>query len=117
LRIAAGTGRELRDSWPGRLAILAAIAVAAVLVSKSCGATDPDVSQDEAVAIAHAQVDYEPACEVVRFARQGLNREVWLVGLAPPGAGVGEYPSVQVDAETGEVISIRTVVGSFQCPQ
>jgi hypothetical protein len=55
------TARGLRDRPLGKIALFAAVLVAAVLVSRTCGATEADVSQDEAVEIARTQVDFGTA--------------------------------------------------------
>jgi hypothetical protein len=113
----AGTRRGLRDSWFGRVAIFAAIIVVALLVSRSCGATDPKISSDEAVEIAKGEVDYKPDCERVRFVKQGVpQQELWLVGLAKEIDGQrSDIANVLIDADTGEVVSVTPTTAVFQC--
>ena len=105
-----GTARALRDRPLGKLAILAAVLLAAFLVSRSCGDTRTDVSQDEAVVIAKAQVDFEPNDVRVRLQKRGFNSQpFWLVGLGVKGPD-GSYEqaiNVVIDAETGAVEEVR----------
>lgn len=93
--------------------MLLAVLVLAVVVSRSCGATEAEVSQEQAVAIAKRQVDFEPTEVVVRFLKRGLNqRGFWLVGLSREAA-TGEREqatNVIVDAETGEVTSVQEAI-------
>jgi hypothetical protein len=106
----AETARGLRDRPLGRILILLVVLVLAFAVSRSCGATEINVTQDEAVAIAKRQVDFEPTEVIVRFLKRGLNqREFWLVGLARQNsAGQREQATnVILSAETGEVTSVQ----------
>jgi Peptidase propeptide and YPEB domain len=105
-----GTARELRDRPLGRFAILAAVLLAAFLVSRSCGETRTDVSQEQAVAIAKAQVDFEPDDVRIRLQKRGVvSKPFWLVGLGIKEAD-GSYSqavNVLIDAETGSVEEVR----------
>lgn len=81
--------------------------------ARSCQDEEIKVSQDEAVALATEQVDFEPTRTMVRLLRQGLSREpFWFVSLAIP---VGDDPDtdlfrrltlVKINAKTGEVVSV-----------
>ncbi len=88
------------------------VLLAAVLVSKSCGKTDPDISQDQAIAIAERQVPFDPNKVVIRFQKRGVQqREYWLVGLGIIRSD-GSYEkatNVLVDATTGEVADVQEV--------
>jgi hypothetical protein len=109
----AETARGLRDRPFGRILVLLAVLVLAVAVSRSCGATEAEVSQEEAIAIAKREVDFEPTEVVVRFLKRGLNqRGFWLVGLSREDAS-GEREqatNVIVDAETGAVTSVEKAI-------
>lgn len=104
--------RGLRDTPWGKALILVVILVAAVLVARSCGKTDPKVSQDQAVEIARAEVPFEPNDVVIRFQKRGLTQdEYWLVGLGIKNAD-GTYEratNVLVDANSGEVAGVEPV--------
>ena len=106
---AAGTARGLRDRPLGKVAILVAILVAALLVAKSCGKTDPELSKEEAIAVARDAIDFEPECVFVRLIKRGLqSRETWAVSLSKPsGPDTSVVNVVQVDGDTGRVIEIR----------
>lgn len=85
-----------------------------VLVARSCGRTDPDISQERAIEIAKAQVAFEPNEVMIRYQRRGLNqREFWLVGLGIKRSD-GSYEratNVLVDADTGAVEAVEDAVG------
>ena len=83
-------------------------------MARSCGKTDPEVSQDQAVEIAKRQVSFEPNDVIVRLQKQGLTQEIfWLVGLGikRPDGSYERATSVLVDADTGEVAGIEPTIG------
>jgi hypothetical protein len=87
------------------VAILAAVLVAALLVARSCGATETAVSKDEAIEIARGEVDFTPDDVRVRLIKRGIqSQEFWLVGLA---RGQTEAVNVVIDADTGAVAEVR----------
>jgi hypothetical protein len=105
--------RGLRDRPLGRVAILAAILLAAVIVARSCGETAADVPKEEAVEIAKREVDFEPTDYQIRLIKQGVqSREIWLVGLERRGTDdrLLNATSVLVDANTGEVVDVEVTV-------
>jgi hypothetical protein len=104
-----GIGRGLRDSWLGRVAIFAVVLLAALLVARSCGATDPKISQNEAVGIAKGEIDYQPDCERIRFVKRGLSQqEIWLVGLAKEiDRTRSRVTNVLIDADSGEILQVQ----------
>ena len=107
------TARTLRDRPLGRVAILALVLVAALLVARSCGKTETKVSQDEAIAIAKNAVDFEPNNVIIRFLKQGLqSKPFWAVSLSikHPDGTLDPVVVVVVDATTGEVTEIRRSV-------
>ncbi len=106
----AGTGHGLRDSALGKAALLLAVLVAAFVASRSCASRDTEVSQDEAVAIAKRQVDYEADRVITRFVPRGIkSRPTWAVSLEGEGANgrVARLTIVVVDARDGHVLEIR----------
>lgn len=92
-----------------RIAIIVALLVAAVLVAKSCGKTDPELSTEEAIVVAKGAIDFEPACVFVRLIKRGFkSRETWAVSLSKPsGPDTSLVNVVQVDGDTGKVLEIR----------
>ena len=108
-----GTARGLRDRPLGRILVLLAVLVLAVAVSRSCGATEAKISQDEAIAIAKREVDFEPNEVIVRFLKRGINQQTfWLVGLAREDAAGRreEATNVILSAETGQVTSVQDAI-------
>jgi hypothetical protein len=106
---AAGTARGLRDRPLGKIAILVAILVAALLVAKSCGKTDPELTKEEAIEVAKGAIDYEPECVFVRLIKRGFqSRETWAVSLSKPsGPDTSLVNVIQVDGDTGQVVEVR----------
>jgi hypothetical protein len=104
--------RDLRDQLWFRIAIVVALIALIFAASRGCQRGGQDVSQDEAVEIAEGAVDFEPDPDQtqIRLLRQGLSFDSrWFVGLAQTGPD-GEPVNatiVEIDAETGEVVSIR----------
>jgi hypothetical protein len=83
--------------------------VAIFLVSRGCQTQGIDLTQDEAIAIAVEQVDFEPDRTIVRFVRRGVGfRPHWAVSLVREGES-GEPSSatvVLIDAADGDVVSV-----------
>jgi hypothetical protein len=112
LRSVGDTTHALRESAWGKALLLVLVLVAALLVSRSCGKTDPKISQDQAVAIAEREVDFEPNDVRVRYQKRGLRQgEYWLVGLGLRRED-GTYEratNVLVDGNTGDVAAVADV--------
>jgi hypothetical protein len=84
--------------------MLAAVLLLAFLATKTCASRDMEIDQDEAVAIARDEVDFEPENVQVRFVQRGLDtRPYWAVSLSTENAaGVRqECATVLVNGETG----------------
>jgi hypothetical protein len=117
----AGTRRRFRESAWAKAAILVAVLLAALVASRSCASRETEVSQEEAVAIAREEIDYEPDCARARFLPRGFqSRPTWAVSLVTVGAGgmLERATVVVVDGRTGDVIETRTErspTGSVRC--
>jgi hypothetical protein len=115
----SSNARGLRDRPLGRVAILVVVLLAAFLVSRSCGSTDPDIGQERAIAIARGELTFQPECVQVRFLRRGLRSEgFWAVSLWTLDAQ-GDFDKltlVLVSAEDGRVAGVnrRPVRGGTQ---
>lgn len=84
--------------------------LAAFLVSRSCGSSEPDVSQSEAEQIARDAVDYEPDRVLVRVIRRGIPpRSYWAVSLQTfeRTDSLDVVTVVVIDGQTGEITEIR----------
>jgi hypothetical protein len=104
-----GTRRGLRDRPLGKIAILVALLLTALLVARSCGSSQPEVTQAEAVEIARDAIDFEPARVQVRNVPRSLQgHRSWAVSLytGTPTAP-GRCRLVEVDARSGRVVSIK----------
>jgi hypothetical protein len=103
----ADARRGLRDTAWGKIALLLAVLLFAVVVARSCGSRDTEVTKEEATEIARAEVAYEPRCVLTRFIPRGLrSRPTWTVSLS---TGECQDPAaritfVSIDARTGDVL-------------
>jgi Peptidase propeptide and YPEB domain len=105
----AGSGRGLRDRPLGRIALLAAVLLFALLVARTCGSTQPDVSADEAVEIARAEINFEAPEYQIRNVPRGFDRRAWIVDLyTGTPRNPGRCSQVEIDAESGDVIRTRS---------
>jgi hypothetical protein len=83
--------------------------VAIFFVSRGCQRQGIDLSQDQAIAIAKKEVDFEPDRVVVRFIRRGIRfRPHWAVSLSQEAAdgSLRNITVVIVDAGSGKVVEI-----------
>ena len=114
MRTDAPTARGLRDSPFGKAAILVAVLLAALLVSRSCGSRETEISQEEAIEIARAEIDYEPDRVMTRFVPRGADsRANWAVSLSTVAEGgrLDRITVVVVDGRTGDVVETRVQRG------
>ncbi len=95
---------------PGRVAILIGLFVLALIFAKSCQQSQIRIDEQEAIALAKQQVDFEPKETQIRLVRQGLNRKpFWFVSLSDPigsaidPEGFTRLVVVKIDANKGSV--------------
>jgi Peptidase propeptide and YPEB domain len=105
----AGSRRGLRDRPLGRIAILVAVLLVALIASRSCASNTPEVSKDEAIDIAKGEISFAPDGVVVRNVPRSLDqRRVWAVSLF---TGTATRPQlcqvVEVDADSGDVDAVH----------
>ena len=106
---AAGSGRGFRDRPLGRVAILVVVLVVAFLVARTCGSTRPAVSAKEAVEIARERIDFDAPNVQIRNVPRGFERRAWIVSLYTGSpTNPGRCNQVEIDAESGEVVTIRS---------
>ncbi|HEX2109970.1 MAG TPA: PepSY domain-containing protein [Gaiellaceae bacterium] len=101
--------RSFRESPWAKAAILVAVLIVAFGVSRSCGSSAGAVSQEEAVEIARGEIDYQPdGINVRNFPRGIPPRRLWAVKLyTGTQSDPGRMTEVVIDAETGDVLSVR----------
>ena len=104
-KAAAQRTRDLRDSPLFRIAALLTVLLLAFLATKSCARQDNKISQDEAVAIARAHVDFTPDKHQIRYLPQGLPPVYyWAVSLYTVKNGHPvRVQVVLVNATTGDI--------------
>jgi hypothetical protein len=86
------------------------VLVAAVLVAKSCGSRDTEVTQDEAIEIARDEIDFEPDQTMTRFLPRGFqSRPTWAVSFSTTrrDGSLDQVVVVVVDAREGDVVEVR----------
>jgi hypothetical protein len=88
--------------------MLAVVLLAALLVARTCGSSQPGISQEEAIEIAKTQVRFEPDHAQVRNVPRGLRgRRSWAVSLYTGRfSNPGQCRVVEIDADTGNVNSV-----------
>lgn len=101
-------------SVPGRTKLLLATgAVLAISLIFFRGCSGVEVSEEDAVATARAEIDFEPERTEARVLRQGFpTRPVWVVVFTVPDPEGGRddflrRAAVWVDAGTGELIDVE----------
>jgi hypothetical protein len=85
--------------------------VAALVVARTCGSADKNVSQEEAVEIAAERAGFEPCpeepCRQIRYVQRGIpTRAYWAVVLSDEIDEEGQpnrIASFLIDVSTGEV--------------
>lgn len=103
----AGTRRGLRDSLAGKVILLVAVLLLAYLVARTCGSSQPDVSQEEAIEIAKEEIEFEPNDVQVRNIPRGFEERSWMVSLyTGTPTDPQECRVVEIDAESGDVITV-----------
>lgn len=103
--------RGLRDHPLGRVLLLAIVLVAALLVARTCGSTEKNVTQEEAIEIATENAAFEPCAEVgcvqIRYIQRGIPVVAyWGVVLAEDlgeGGRATRIDSFLVNVTTGDV--------------
>jgi hypothetical protein len=103
--------RGLRDSNLGRIALLGALLLLALVVARTCGSAERNVSQDEAIEIARDNAAFEPCeqqqCIQVRYIQRGIPvRAYWGVVLSDELDEEGQPNRTEtflIDVTTGAV--------------
>lgn len=79
----------------------------AYLVARTCGSSEPDVSQEEAIEIAKEEIEFEPNQVQVRNIPRGFEERSWMVSLyTGTPADPQECRVVEIDAASGDVITV-----------
>jgi uncharacterized membrane protein YkoI len=89
--------------------VLALVLLAALLVARTCGSSEPTVSQEEAIAIARQQIEFEASGVQIRNVPRGLEgRRSWAVSLYTGTINrPGTCRVVEIDARSGEIVQVR----------
>ena len=91
--------------------VIVGVLVLAFVVSRGCQQSQVRISQEQAIATAERQVNFEPQRTQIRLLRQGINsRPYWIVSLSIPGEREDTFrrlATVQIDANTGKVTEVN----------
>jgi hypothetical protein len=94
-----------------RVLAFVGLLVLIVLVGNSCQNSQVRFTQQQAIALARQQVDFEPTQTQIRLVRQGIRSQpIWAVSLSVP-TGPEQFDRlavVRIDANKGKVVSIAT---------
>jgi hypothetical protein len=94
-----------------RVLAFAGLILLIVVVANSCQNSQVRFTQQQAIALARQQVDFEPTQTQVRLVRQGIqSRPIWAVSLSVP-TGPEQFDRlavVRIDANRGKVVSVAT---------
>jgi hypothetical protein len=92
-----------------RVLVFVGLLVLTVLVANSCQRSQVRFNQQQAVALARQQIDFEPTRTQIRLIRQGVQgRPVWAVSMSVP-TGPDRFDRlavVRIDANKGKVLSV-----------
>ena len=105
-KAAARPKRDLRDRLVFRVAAVLAVLFVAFISTKSCARQQNTISQDEAVAIARKEIDFEPSTYQVKYLPQGVPPVYyWAVNFAKENENgqIVHTEVVLVNANTGMV--------------
>jgi Peptidase propeptide and YPEB domain len=85
------------------------VLLVAFLVSKSCGSVGDEVSQEEAVEIARAEIGFDAEHHQIRLFKKGLDSHpYWGVSLYDGDrTNPTQCQVVQIDAQSGDVASVE----------
>jgi hypothetical protein len=89
---------------------MVALLALALFLTRGPGQTGPDVSKDEAVAIARPYVKFEPEGHNIRFIRRGIPpRAFWVVSfwIQRDDGSYSRITVALVDANTGRVTEVK----------
>jgi hypothetical protein len=103
--------RGLRDRPLGRMLLLAVVLVTALVLARTCGSANQEISQEEAIAIAKERASFEPcpqaACLQVRYLQRGIPpRAFWAIVLGRdlgPDNRPRRIESFLINVQTGAV--------------
>jgi hypothetical protein len=104
---ARSAGRDLRDSWIFRVAVLVVVLVAAFGLSRGCASAGRNISSDEAVEIARNSTEPQRDKHYVRFVQQGIPpHPFWAVSLydVDDRGRRTNITVVLIDATTGDIV-------------
>ena len=93
------------------MAVIAGVLVVAFIAAQTCQKSQIRVNKDQAIATAKERIEFTPRRTQIRLLRQGItSKPYWIVSLSIPTEEkdvFSELALVKIDANTGEVDSVR----------
>jgi hypothetical protein len=88
--------------------MLVAVLLFALLVARTCGSSQPEVSSERAVEIARGEIDFDAPRVQIRNLPSGFEGRMWVVDLyTGTPSNPGRCRQVEIDADSGDVITTR----------
>jgi len=91
--------------------VIVGVLVLAFVVARGCQQSQVRITEEQAIATAEREVNFEPQRTQIRMLRQGINsRPFWIVSLSIPGERTGTFrrlATVKINANTGKVEEIN----------
>jgi hypothetical protein len=91
--------------------VVVGVLVLAFFVARGCQQSQVRVTEQQAIATAEEQVNFEPERTQIRMLRQGLtSRPFWIVSLSIPGEQRDTFrrlATVKINANTGKVEEVN----------
>ena len=91
--------------------MIVGVLVLAFFVARGCQQSQVRITEEQAIATAERQVNFEPQRTQIRLLRQGINsRPFWIVSLSIPGERSGTFrrlATVKINANSGKVEEVN----------
>ncbi len=91
--------------------VIVGVLLLAFFVARGCQQSQVRITEQQAIATAEREVDFEPQRTQIRMLRQGINsKPYWIVSLSIPGERTGSFrrlATVKVNANNGKVEQVN----------
>jgi uncharacterized membrane protein YkoI len=91
--------------------VIVAVLLLAFVVARGCQQSQVRITEEQAIATAQREVDFEPRRTQIRLLREGINsRPYWIVSLSVPGEREGTFrrlATVKINANSGKVEDVN----------
>jgi uncharacterized membrane protein YkoI len=91
--------------------VIVAVLLLAFVVARGCQQSQVRITEEQAIATAQREVDFDPRRTQIRLLREGINsRPYWIVSLSIPGEREGTFrrlATVKINANNGKVEEVN----------